>query len=186
VIKLSEWQKVKEKTLINRFGKKVKQVLFKNPINGKDEEFILFGQRDGATILPLTPEGMVVTILEFKQGANKILCNLPSGTADFEGEPPAEIVKRELLEETGYRAKEIIPLEPPFWMASRSSWTKFYTFLGLGCEKVKEEIDKSEIVEVKLYSLKDWLKMAQTEIEEPGAIIATFRALPYLTQHLGG
>jgi ADP-ribose pyrophosphatase len=179
------WQRIKEETLIkDNFGKEVKKAVFKNLIDGKEEEFILFGQRDWSTIIPVTPDGMVVTILEFKQGANKIVHNLPGGTANFEKESAEEVAKRELLEETGYQAKQVIFLGPPLWIASRNSWTRFYPFLALNCQKTKEKENDLEIIETKLYPLRRWIEMAQTEIEEPSAVVATFRALPYLTNYL--
>jgi len=179
------WQKLKEESLIkDKFGKEVKKAVFKNLIDGKEEEFILFGQRDWSTLIPLTPEGMVVTIFEFKQGANKLVHNLPSGTPNFEKESAEEVAKRELLEETGYQAKQVIFLGPPLWIASRNSWTRFYPFLALDCQKIKEKEDELEIIETKLYPLRRWVEMAQTEIEEPSAVVATFRALPYLTKYL--
>lgn len=180
------WQKIKEETLItDKYGKEVRRAIFKNPINGQEEEYILFVQRDWSTVLPVTRDGMVVTIFEYKQGCNKIVHNLPGGTADFEKELPEEVAKRELLEETGYQTERLIFLGPPLWISSRNSWTRFYPFLAINCDKVKEvKQDELEIIKTKLFPLKRWVEMARTEIEEPSAVVTTFRALPHLSQML--
>lgn len=175
------WKMGESKTLIKKFGKELREVMFLNPATNKEEEFILFGQRDWSVILPITRDGRVITVRQYKQGGNKIMVELPAGTADFKEEKPEEVAKRELLEETGYQSDELISLGSPQWIASRNSWTRFHCFLAVGCEKLKEaKYDASEEIEVKLVPLKRWVEMCRTEIEEPSAIVATFRALLHL------
>lgn len=167
--------------LKDQFGKEVQKTIFKNPINDEEQEYVLFGQRDWSVVLPVTEEGMVVTVLQFKQGCNKIIQELPAGTADFTRESPEEVARRELMEETGYQSEKIIFLGPPLWMSSRNSWTRAFPFLALNCEKKKRgKIDQMEIIATKLVPLKRWIEMARNEIEEPSSIVATFRSLPHL------
>jgi len=175
------WQLIKQESLIKKFGKEMRKAIFKNPVNGEEEEYLLFGQRDWSVILPVTEDNMVVTVLQFKQGCNKIIHELPAGTADFTTESPEETARRELLEETGYQSEKMIFLGPPLWMASRNSWTRFFPFLASDCKKIKPgKLDEIELIESKLVPLKRWIEMARMEIEEPSAVVATFRALPYL------
>jgi len=176
------WQVISQEILIkDQFGKEVRKTIFKNPLNDQEVEYILFGQRDWSIVLPVTKDNMVVTVFQFKQGCNKIIHELPAGTADFTKESPEDVARRELMEETGYQGEKIVFLGSPLWMSSRNSWTRAFAFLALNCEKVKEgKIDEMENIETRLIPLKRWVEMARTEIEEPSSVVATFRALPHL------
>ena len=107
--------------------------------------------------------------------------NLPAGAADL-NEKPEHTARREFLEETGYEAMEGMRfLGPPLWISTRSSWTRFWPFLALGCKKVAEQkLDDVEDIEVELIPLDEWIHKALSEIEEPSAVVATFRALPHI------
>jgi len=184
---LQAWRRGEEKELARGYGKSLKSVIFINPLTGKEEEYILFGQKDWSIILPITVDEKVVAVRQFKQGCNKLILELPAGTASFEEETPEEIAQREFEEETGYEADKFINLGPPLWIASRSSWTRFWTFLALGCEKTKEsKLDDSEQIEVELFSLREWIKMttgtAEESIEETSSITTTHRAIPHLME----
>lgn len=180
--KIQPWEKVGEQTVIaKKFGKQLVSQMFLNPATGKEEEFVLFGQKDWSVVLPVTEDGKVVAVKQYKQGCNQILLELPAGTADFKGETAEEVMRRELLEETGYEPKEVISLGPPQFIATRNSWTRFHPFLAKGCRKVKEaKIDLNEEIEVVLIPLEKWIDLCLKEIVEPSAIVATFRSLPHL------
>jgi len=62
-----------------------------------------------AVILPLLPGERVVLIHNYRPAAGGELLELPAGTLDA-GESPLECARRELAEETGYRAGRITPL----------------------------------------------------------------------------
>ena len=178
---ISAWQKKSEETVAKKFGKELRKVIFLNPLSGQEEEFYLFGQRDWSIVLAVTDNNEVIVVDQYKQGCDKIIRELPAGTADFSKESPEETARRELLEETGYEAKHVYFLGPPQWMASRSSWTRFFSFLAVGCRKVQPaKIDLSEEIETELVPLERWIEMCVAEIEEPSSIVTTFRGISLL------
>jgi len=64
----------------------------------------------GAAIaLPLLPDGQVVLIRTYRLAVDQELLELPAGTVD-PPESPIECARRELAEETGYRAERLEPL----------------------------------------------------------------------------
>ncbi|HUK30375.1 MAG TPA: NUDIX hydrolase [Candidatus Acidoferrum sp.] len=55
-------------------------------------------------VLPVLPDGKVLLIQQYRYAARQYLWELVAGRID-EGETPREAAARELIEETGYRAK---------------------------------------------------------------------------------
>ena len=53
------------------------------------------------TVLPLTADGRVVTVSQFRPGPGRVVTSLPGGIVD-DGEEPLAAGVRELREETGY------------------------------------------------------------------------------------
>ena len=69
------------------------------------------------------------------------------------------------------------------WINTRNSWSYYFCFLGLGGKEVGgQELDETEEIEVELIPIKKWIEMAETEIEDPCAVVTTVRALPYIRQ----
>jgi len=81
----------------------------RSPHTGQPHSFFRIDSSDWANIVPITPEGGVVMIRQYRHGADRVTLETPGGLVDS-GETPAEAAARELLEETGYRAGEITPL----------------------------------------------------------------------------
>jgi len=182
--KLKPWLPGESEILAKDFGKELRKTKFQNPTTGDVQDFILFGQRDWSVILPFTSDGHVIAERQYKQGCNKIYIDLPAGTTNFANEQPIVVAERELLEETGYKAKEVIFLGPALWMASRNSWTRIWPFVALGCEKIQPaKIDANEEIETLIFSIEDWLKFCQAELEDHSAYVATMRALPHMHRY---
>jgi ADP-ribose pyrophosphatase len=60
-----------------------------------------------AAVLPLTPEGDVLLVKQFRPAVRQELTEIPAGLLDVEGEDALTCAARELFEETGYRHEAI-------------------------------------------------------------------------------
>lgn len=74
-------------------------------------------------IVPLLPGGRVVLVRQYRRAVNRVLLELPAGTLEA-GEPPLACARRELAEETGWRARR--------WRRL----TQFYTAPGVLSERM--------------------------------------------------
>ena len=63
----------------------------------------------GAVVIPVKEDGKIVFVKQFRYPLQRTLIELPAGKLD-EGEDPFECATRELTEETGYTAAEVVKL----------------------------------------------------------------------------
>ncbi len=181
VNKVVPWQKIgKEVVVAISQDKKLTIQRFKNPSTGKIQAFHRYIQPNWSIILPITDNGKVITCRQYYQGVEQILQHLPGGNADFTKENPYDVAKRELLEETGYEAQEVIFLGT-IPLSARNSTTMTSLFLALGCKNAKNvPLDKDELIEIVIEKLEDWVLKTFTEIRETPSMVATHLALPWL------
>lgn len=88
------------------FELKVDEIEYKSGNRGVRETAVHPG---GAVILPFTGNGKIMLVKQYRYPHNKYLLELPAGKLE-KGEDPLICAERELAEETGYTAKEIIKL----------------------------------------------------------------------------
>jgi len=116
--------------------------------------------RSWANIIALTKDHEVVLIQQYRHGVKEVMWEIPGGVVD-DAEDPLEGVKRELLEETGYIASEIIhtgTLYPNPAIQTNS----MYCYLALGAEKVSEQdLDDGEEIEVHLMPFSELIEMTK-------------------------
>jgi ADP-ribose pyrophosphatase len=60
-----------------------------------------------AAVLPVTPEGDVLLVRQFRPAIRRTLVEIPAGVLDMYGEDPLGCAARELFEETGYRHRSL-------------------------------------------------------------------------------
>lgn len=181
IMAIVPWRKTgNTETIAQGFGKRLDKQQFQDH-KGRTADFYFIEQPSWSVVLPITAERNVVLKREFKQGAEKVMTEIPGGTANFEGESPEAVVRRELLEETGYEAAEIIPLGSGF-MNTRNSRTRYHCFLAKGCRKIGEpQPDESEQIEHFEQPLEEWaLDMLRGETDQWDAVLLLLRALPHL------
>src|SRR5690349_21686722 len=75
--------------------------------SGKLLEAVVLEFRSWANILAVTKNNEVVLIKQYRHGVQDVLWEIPGGVVENE-EDPAAGVRRELLEETGYKAPKVI------------------------------------------------------------------------------
>jgi ADP-ribose pyrophosphatase len=74
--------------------------------DGEEIEYGVLESAGFAAVVPVTERGDVVLVRQWRQPIEGFTLELPGGGLEGE-EDPGETVRRELLEETGYRAEEV-------------------------------------------------------------------------------
>ena len=106
----------------------------------------------------------IVMERQYRHAANQFLWELPAGKIDA-GETPLEGAKRELAEETGYRAKKWRPLVE-YYASPGFLGESMKVFLAEGLEPGEARPEEDEEIELRLVKLSEVLKMI-----EKGAIL---------------
>lgn len=71
-------------------------------------QYYVFDCPDWVQILPITKEGNIILVEQFRQGNQQIGLEIPGGTLDTKNkEAPLLAAKREMEEETGYTTEKI-------------------------------------------------------------------------------
>lgn len=77
--------------------------------NGKEATREVIRHVGAAAVVPLTDEGNVILVRQYRYPFSQVMLEIPAGKLDI-GEDPMDCAKRELIEETGYDAKEFVYL----------------------------------------------------------------------------
>jgi ADP-ribose pyrophosphatase len=101
----------------------------------------------------------IVMERQYRHAANQFLWELPAGKIDA-GEEPLEGAKRELIEETGYRAKKWRPLVE-YYASPGFLGESMKVFLAEGLEPGDAQPEEDEQIELRLVKLSEVLKMIE-------------------------
>jgi len=100
-------------------------------------------------LVPITRDGQIVLIRNRRWQLGQALLELAAGTRETH-ETPAECAARELAEETGYTADELIPLPPIFALPGLTTEI-MYPFMARGLTSVGQSLEVDEEIEVVSY-----------------------------------
>ena len=118
-------------------GKKVVRELVRHP--------------GSAVILPLRSDGHLLLVRQFRLAPRQFLWELAAGRIDG-GESPLEAARRELLEETGYRAarwKRLAEVLPSPGFVDEKMWL----FLAEGLRQGRARPEPDELIRKRWFSL---------------------------------
>ena len=80
-----------------------------SPRTGKEHHFFVIESLPWVNVIPLTPQNQVVLVKQYRHGTQNVTLEIPGGLVEV-SDSPEGAAKRELMEETGYGASEIILL----------------------------------------------------------------------------
>ncbi|XZO03822.1 MAG: NUDIX hydrolase [Microcoleus sp.] len=149
--------------------------------NGAEGEWECIRHPGGALAVPVTPEGKLVLVRQYRFAAQGRILEFPAGTIEV-NENPAETIKREIEEETGYRAGKWQKLGE-FLLAPGYSDEIIYAFLALDLEKLDKPPaqDDDEDMETVLFTPEELEKaILSGEPIDAKSISSFFLARPFL------
>ncbi|HEX3120036.1 MAG TPA: NUDIX hydrolase [Candidatus Acidoferrum sp.] len=110
-------------------------------------------------VMPIQDDGKIVVIRQYRYAARQYLWELVAGRIDA-GENPKQAAKRELIEETGLRAKNFrVFLE--FWPSPGFLEEKMFVLLAEGVTQGVAEPEEDERIEAKAFTRAEIEKMLQ-------------------------
>lgn len=120
--------------------------------DGSDQEYHVVEIDDAVCVLPIRSDGRVILIGQHRHPHGKTHWECPAGRLEPE-ELPADAARRELREETGYRAGELTEL-PGFYPINGISDHWAHVFAATNCVLEGElQLDPSERIVVRDFSL---------------------------------
>jgi ADP-ribose pyrophosphatase len=111
-------------------------------------------------ILPVLPDRRIVFVRQYRRAVDRFLLELPAGTLE-PGEPRASCAKRELLEETGWNARQVRKLGQ-FYAAPGFVSEQMTLFLAQKLVRASASPEPDELVTVITLTLQQALAKVKT------------------------
>ena len=148
------WERLRSERLLETPYFALRSERLRLPDGTIKEAYYVLERPDAAIIFPLTKEGEVVLVRQYRPPLERMELGLPAGLVE-EGEKPEAAARRELIEETGYSGGEWELLGSLASSPSlKDNWA--YLFLARGVEETSEpDPDEHELVEVVRVSVED-------------------------------
>ncbi|NGX26798.1 MAG: ADP-ribose pyrophosphatase [Chlamydiae bacterium] len=141
---------------------------------GPPHDWDIIEHPGAVAIIPVNEKGNFIFVQQWRRAIEKIIYELPAGTLD-EGENPLLCAQRELQEETGYRAKEIIPFGG-IYSAPGFCTEYIHFFIARDLEESPLPGDLHEAIDVVEVSLNDALAMIDSQqISDAKTIVGILR-----------
>lgn len=97
-------------------------------------------------VVPVTDNGEVLIVKQYRYPFHAVLTEIPAGKLDSRSEEPLDAVRRELKEETGAAAREMIYLGE-YYPTCAYSDEVIYMYLAKGLDFGETDFDDDEFIE---------------------------------------
>lgn len=125
--------------------------------DGTTATFERLRRPDTVVVFPVTEDKKIIVLEQVQPGRDTYLGGV-AGRVD-EGETAEQTAERELIEETGYKAKELVLISKVV-PTDKIDWTVYY-YVAKGCKKVSEsKLDPGEKIAIKLVSFEEFIEIA--------------------------
>jgi len=107
--RIDDWRRLSSEIIEDFRFFRLRKDVSRHPTSGRDHRFFIFEFPDWVNIMPITPQGEVVFVNQFRHGTRELTLEIPGGIVD-PGESAKEAGLREMFEESGYHAPDAIEL----------------------------------------------------------------------------
>ena len=150
--------------------------------NGAEmEPYYVFEFSDWVNVLPVTTEGKIILVKQYRYALGIWSIEVPGGIMDPHETNPEEAAKRELLEETGYSCKNIEQVAVVATNPATQN-NRLFCYLATGCELTHaQDFDEDEEIELLVVSLAELKEMLRkNEIAQSLHVCSIMYALMHM------
>lgn len=141
---------------------------------GRAGNFEVVRHSGGAAIIPVLPDSTILLLRQYRPTAGGMVVEIPAGRLD-PGEAPLDCARRELEEETGWRAGRIIPLGSILASVGYTD-ERIHLFAGLELTPGQENREPDEFIEPFAVPFSEAIAMAADgRIDDAKSAIALLR-----------
>lgn len=125
---------------------------------GKVAHWDFIGHKGAAAVVAVKADGKLVMVRQYRNALDRETIELPAGARDYIGEPTIDCARRELREETGYKAGSL-----EYLMTLRTTIAYcdelIDVYLATELEKTEQELDEDEVIDVVEYDIEELCDM---------------------------
>ncbi len=149
--------------------------------DGRIVELDVVDHRDAVTIIPLDQDGQIWFIRQYRHPTQRELLELPAGVTE-EGESPEAGAQRELREEIGMAAQEMVRIGG-FYLAPGYSTEYMHVYLATGLYPSPLPGDESEYLSTEKIAVEKALELAETgQLQDSKSLVGLFWAQPFFAR----
>lgn len=160
-------------------GRLIKVTFDVADVNGKEAWREVVHHPGASAIVVIDDQGRIVMERQFRYALDRGLLEIPAGKLDG-AEDPLHCAKRELKEETGYKASEWISLGA---IATSPGFCNevIHLYVAKGLSKGETNWDDDEYVELEYYTFDELMEaIRKEEIKDAKTLAALALAMPYI------
>lgn len=145
--------------------------------DGNERVWEWVDSKDFVYVFGITTDKKIIVVKNFRIPIEKYVIQMVAGRIDNDNESEEETAKRELLEETGYSAANLIRLNhEPALPGTSNSYAK--NFIATGCKKVSDshgdETEDITVIEIEADKFMDYFLNLKEDVLFSYKIIALF------------
>jgi ADP-ribose pyrophosphatase len=152
---IERWKTLKSEVVFNHKWYTLRRDHVELPSGHQMDDYFVSVRPDVVLTFPVTEDGHVLFVRQYKHAAGDIFIELPGGVIDPHEKDPLEAAKRELLEETGYTTDEMEPLIEVIDNPTKDTNRVYYYLARQVREVAAQDLDESEHIEVLRVPLED-------------------------------
>jgi ADP-ribose pyrophosphatase len=170
----SEWVKLGSREIYRNRILRLREDAYHFIPNDIKKDFTVIEFSDWVNVIPLTTEGDIVMIKQFRHGTDSVTLEIPGGLVEKDDNSPSVAALREMQEETGYFSDEMIHLgtvEPNPAIQTNHC----HTFLARNAYlKSPQDFDPTESIKLELINAEKVLEMIRAGSITHGLVVAAF------------
>lgn len=171
---VEDWEKLGSRALADYRVLRVRQDTVRSPRTNAVHDFFVLEMDPWINIIAITPQRKVVMIHQYRHGTEEVSLEIPGGLVEGDDASMAEAAHRELIEETGYDAEEMVFLGKVKPNPALQD-NQCHSFLALGAHPIgAQNLDAGEDILVEEIPLEEIPGLIAAGRINHGLVVAAF------------